>query len=345
MVFSEKVENLLKIESSEDSKLIFKMVNDFKNYLSKRSDTFLFYSVLPNLLNWHVKIWREEHKLLTRESKDSTLWHQYYQLLLQFDSIFIEIETKVLNDETFDVYGFFDCLEKHAEKYKEESIVIKGNKQYYMEHLMNVFYRIFFDKVDDSPNKYHIWKSSFPESWKIKTSTIFGNVLQRITYREFLQWAGNRISNVKEKEYDRSLDDISKELFPEVDPVWWSAILILVLSPYDPNSRIGYIIRMSWGFGFSGRIRTLDGYFENNLENEKKVMQQVQSIDEREKQKTIEMIKILMKIDPLFYHTFKKNNIVKLMEQANSLEGKYQLNSVEESKRKRLLKIFKEVLK
>jgi len=343
-VFSERIEKLLETVNIEDSKLIFKMMNDFKNYLNKRSDLFLSYSVLPSLLNWHIKIWKKENELLAQESKDRILWHQYYQLLTQLDNIFIDIETKVLNDRTQDAYSFFDCLEKHVEKYKEETVMIKKeDKRYYVEHLMNNFYRIFFDNVDDSPNKYHIWESYFPESWKIKISTVLDNVFQRIAYSEFIQWAGNRISNVKEKDYDRSLDGVSKELFPEVDPVWWSAILILALSPYDPNNRIKYVIEMAWTFGFGGRIRVLDGYSENDLEGENKMMMQIQLIDREEKKKTIEMIKVLMKIDPIFNHTFKKDNLVGLIEQANSLIDNYPSDSAQEKKIKRLLQIFNEI--
>ena len=327
--------------SNDDLKLVAKLIGDFRKYLDKRSGTFLSYNAFPKILEWHVQIWRKDMDLLGNGSETLDLWSQYSQLLMQLDMIFNDMETKVLHDNTMDVYNFFHHLQKHAERFKNEKIKVKDNdERYYIEHLLEVFYRIFFDKVEDSPNRFHIWESYFPKDWRIATTSLLENVFQRITYSQFRQWAGGRIPNAKEKDFDRALNEASEELFPEVDPVWWSAILVLVLSSYDPDARIKSVIEMPWTFGFGGRIRVLDGYPQDTPENDEKQREQLRSFDEAEKDGTVKMVKVLMKIDPIFYHTFKADSLTQLIEQANSLENKYPEDSVQESRRLRLLEIF-----
>ncbi len=320
-------------------KLAFKLTGDFKKNLNKRSSIFLSYNALPKILEWSVLVWRKDMELLGKGQDTLELWSEYSQLLMQLDGIFSDLENMVLTNNTMDVYDFFHNLEIHTTKYKDEKEKVKDkDERFYVEHLLQVFYRDFFNKVDDSPNRYHIWKSYFPDSWKIRSSTVLNNVFQRITLSEFLQWTAERISKAKDKDFDRALNEASEELFPEVDPIWWSAILILTLSPYDPNARIKYVIEMPWTFGLGERIRVLDGYAENTPENEAKQMAQIRSLYAEDKKQTVEMVRALMKIVPIFDQTFHPSKLSGLKEQIVAL--KYEDKSKEEMKRLRLLQIL-----
>ena len=327
---------------NEKLKLAAKLIDDFKKYLDKRSGTFLTYNALPKLLTWHVEMWGKDMELLGKGSETLNLWSQYSQLLMQLDALFNDIETKVLQNNTMDVYTFFRNLEEHAEKFKNEKRIVKEkDERYYIEHLLEIFYRVFFDKIGDSPSSFQIWDSYFPESWKISASTLKDNPFQRITLGQFMMWAMGRIANAKEKDFDTALNDASEELFPEVDPRW-SAILVLTLSSYDPNARIKSVIERPWTFGFGGRIRVLDGYRVDTPENVAKQEAQMRSMDEAEKARTIEMVKTLSNIVPVFHHTFSHSELTSLKAQAISLE--YPADSTYERRRRQLLEIIEAIL-
>ena len=53
----------------EDIKITSKLLNDFRNYESKRSSFFMSYNVLPKILEWHIEMWRKEVNLLGKEMK------------------------------------------------------------------------------------------------------------------------------------------------------------------------------------------------------------------------------------------------------------------------------------
>jgi hypothetical protein len=178
----------------------------------------------------------------------------------------------------------------------------------------------------------------------VKADTLKDNVFQRIALVHFLQWAADRISKAKEKDFDKALNEASEELFPEVYPLWWTAILTTVLSPYDPSARIKYLIEMPWTFGGFGRIRSLEGSWEDTPESEVRQMEQIRQMDKDEKDRTVHLVKALMKIEPHFYRTFETENLKKLLEQAKSLEGKYPDNKTFEGRRRTLIEIFEAVL-
>lgn len=331
---------------NEDLTLIFKLTGDFKKNLSKRSSLFLSYYALPKILEWHYKVWQKEMPILGKGQETLNEWSSYYQLSSQLDQIFIEIEDRALTDNTMDIFTFFDHFQKHVEKHKDDKIKVKeGDERYYIEDIFQNFYRNFFDKADTSPNRYHIWDHYFPESWKVKADTLKDNVFQRIALVYFLQWAADRISKAKEKDFDRALNEASEELFPEVYPLWWTAILTTVLSPYDPAARIKYLIEMPWTFGGFGRIRSLEGSWEDTPESQTKQMKQMRQMDQEEKDKTVHLVKSLMKFEPHFYRTFESGNLKKLLEQAKTLKGKYDHDTNLEHKRDRLEEIFEAMLK
>jgi hypothetical protein len=323
---------------NENIELTIKLLGDFKKNMDKRADFFLNLKVLPKLLEWHFEIWSRDTKLLgdANEAETLELWAKYSELSNLLDSIYADIEEKVLSISGMDAFMFFDATAKHLSKYKNKAIKVKESEHYYAENLLAVFYRIFFKKIYSAPGRFDIWRHYFPEEWKIKSNSVKESVIQRVTLKEFLEWIAPKIS---QKEPDLSLNDVSSNLFPEVDPVWWGTIIIFLMSPFDPNDRVRYVIEQEWIFSGS-RIISFSGYSDDKIEIEKQFENYRNSLEKEEKEKTLELVVELTKIVPIFYHTFSKDNLKKFIAEAVFLQLSYQEDKDKEIKRRRLLEIF-----
>jgi hypothetical protein len=112
-----------------------KLLDDFNNFLDKRSAVFLTWSdkMFDRVLEWHFEIWKKEYEyLLLGQDKKLDEWSMYSELSRTLDSIFRQIEIHALKERTS--FPFFDKLKKHAEKYKKESVSSRS----YMESLFNL---------------------------------------------------------------------------------------------------------------------------------------------------------------------------------------------------------------
>jgi len=305
--------------------IISKLLDDFDAFINSRSIVLLMWpnGAFPKILEWHFEIWEKEYKYLTKKDKLDE-WSSYSEISRTLDSLLQKIEKRVLQERQS--FSFFEIFKKHAEKHKEKFIESedKSKKYYYVESLFSIFYRVFFDAIENSPERYDIWEHYFPKEWKITKNNIINekNIISRISLHKFLNWAQERIWQAKE-DFDRNLDDVSHNLFPEVEPVLWARILTFVFSPYGEN-RVKSVIERPWNFGFVGRIRTYSGYPENLAEK-------------IETNSTFELAYLL------FSNQFSKDNIEKYIN--NLKELKYDKESKEENKRLRLLGIFEEMLK
>lgn len=202
--------------------------------------------------------------------------------------------------------------------------------------MFSIFYRVFFDTIESSPERFDIWEHYFPRKWKItkKNLTSEENVISRISLHNFLNWVQERIWQTKE-DFDGNLDDVASNLFPEVEPILWAGILTFVFSPYGEN-RVKSVIERPWNFGFVGRMRMYSGYPENNKE-EKEMSEAIFSAEKIEVNKTFELAYLL------FPDQFSRENLEKYINDLEEL--KYDKGSKEEKKRLRLLDIFKKMLK
>jgi hypothetical protein len=69
----------------------------------------------------------------------------------------------------------------------------------------------------------------------------------------------------EKKEWDKDLEEISKELFPNVDPITWAKIYTFVVRPWS-DSRVKSVINRGVNFGYAGRV--VSGWgddFESNF--------------------------------------------------------------------------------
>lgn len=336
-IFSKQIDKLLQQKKDRDKnelKLISNLLNDFLRFVDYRSIFFLTFNCLPKILEWHFKIWEKKYKYLTKKDKLDKQ-SSYSEIYGTLDSFLKKIEERAFKEG--ESFSFFETFKKHAEKYKWQFVESedKSKKYYYIESLFSIFYQVFFEVIEGSPERYDIWEHYFPREWKITKNNLTSeeNVISQISLNNFLDWARKRIWQPKE-DFDRSLDDAVYNLFPEVEPILWARILIFVFSFRDPKSAI----ERPWNFGFIGRIRSYFGYPGNNKEEFRRKMREMRSSAEKiEINNTFELAYLL------FSDQFSKENLEKYI--SNLKELKYGKESIEEDKRLQLLSTFGEMLK
>ena len=303
--------------------LASKLLNDFHNFVDLRSTFFLarLDGVLDNISQWHVEMWKKEYEYLGTQNKREE-WIIYSDLSRTIDSIFRHIEMRSLKDRAS--YSFFSKLERHAEKYVTESV----SSHYYNKYLFGTFYQVFFQNIYDAPERYNIWNHYFPVKWKVTKSNLESskNTISLITLNNFLEWASDRIWNTSE-EKDFPLNDVSTNLFPEVDPILWALILIFILSPYG-DDRIRSVIERPWKFGFMGRIKVYSGDQEDEIRRMKY----------DEERNTFDLSYFL------FGKQFSENNLKIYIKSLENLSLSYSEESVEARRRLRLQTLFTKML-
>ena len=315
-IFSSTIDNLLKTNNSvkrKNLKTALRLLEDFSKYMNIRSIFALIrLEVFPKILEWHRKAFEEEKR--ARE-KGIDEWNNYHKMLHILSNIVEEIAKRSLKEGLN--FLFFEPFKEHAENYKFDNR--------YIDSLIGKFARVFFDNIEDFA-KNNVW-DSFPKEWKVTKDNYENNNIPQVFLDKFLEWAQGRILQAKE-ELDRTLDDVTKNLFPEVDPISWSAILIFVMSPYGEN-RVKSVIERPWTFGFWGRPRTYWVEYSNDIESFRKRTR-------IEKRNTLELA------DLLFPKQFSKEKLRDYIKDLKSLE--YEKESKEEIRRLRLLRIFEEML-
>ena len=334
-IFFSTVNRLLNLaEKSENFKTISKLLNDFYNFINNRSIAALNEDIFPKILDWHFNFWRKEYELLDKKLLDKKgkldEWSNCREISRILDVIFDNIEERSLKESI--AHSFFIHLKRHAEHYKKE--LVEGNKTHYsyIDSLLSIFCRVFFENIEKSPKKHDIWKHYFPEEWKITKNNFERkeNIISKILLSKFLQWARNIILEEK-KEFALDLGNVSSNLFPEVEPsLWINIILLFAFSHYKDNRmKMKFIIRIehSWGFRLIGRIRIGD-----NEESLKKM-------EEAEIKNTFELA------FQLFKKQFSKDNLEKYIKSLKELDSEYKEDPEKEKERLRLLDAFNEMLK
>ena len=336
-IFSPTIDQLLK-SPKKNPKITAKLLNDFYNFINNRSIFFLavIKEIFPKLLEWHFKIWQEEYKRLDKEDKLDE-WINYVEMSRIMDSILNNIEERSLKEKKF--FSFFNYFKTHVESYKKEFIKIDNEEYCYAESLFNIFYPVFFKNIAKLQARYKIWKHYFPKEWKITKKNLEDkeNVMSKISLNMFSEWAQERIRQVQATP-DWDLDEVSRNLFPELNPRLWAIILIFIYMPYD-NNIVKSVIDRSWNFGFIGRVSRLypGDIADKEEESKRKTIKMVQSAEKVEIKNTFELTYLLFK------DQFSKENLEKYIKSLKEL--KYEKEPKKENKRLRLLNTFKEMLK
>jgi len=277
------------------------LIKSFLDTLDKRTNSFLI-RIHPIFYDWNFILWKT--------GKDV-----YYENIYKITRL-IEESLK----SCFKLgYGhtFFNSLQEHIKD--------KLSNNDYLSQLFRIFYGNFFENIGVYSKETPAWEDYFPNEWKITKSNYqdINNLIFKITFNKFMHFAQDRILEARE-ELDKDLDELTRNLFPDVDPITWSRILIFVLSGYDPDNRVNSIIKRPWNFGFIGRVRI---YWGND--------------DGRKIDRTNEINNTLEFALILFPDQFNLTELNKYLKEIENL--KYDKGSKEDIKRKDLLMIFKKM--
>ena len=125
----------------------------------------------------------------------------------------------------------------------------------YLLSLSDLLIPTLLENIHDSPFRREILENYFPKEWKITKANFLKstNPMPRLVYGYFEQWAVPRILDPK-NEFDQELDDVSRYLFPEANPIDWATILRFVYVTGFADYGIQAVIERLWTFGKFGRI-------------------------------------------------------------------------------------------
>ncbi|MEM0487906.1 MAG: hypothetical protein QW707_01745 [Candidatus Bathyarchaeia archaeon] len=318
-IFSSVIDE--KLPEKKNLMAVTKLLDDFRIFIGNRSSYFLVASdkVFPKMLNWNYVTWKMEQDYINRrkEGEDLHVWMHLFEILRILKYVIECVEKRAL-EEGNTSYLFMKHLREH--------INIHKNEYNYVEYLLKIFYNVYFEKVPTASERFAIWEC-FPEEWKITKRNIEckDNLEARITLKICLDWVLKRIREAKE-DYDRELEDVSYNMFPEVDPKLWAVILIFAFSPYAVGNRVKSVVERKWTFGLLPRAKAVYGDLKENFE-------EVIRLQELAEVKNTYELAIL-----LFPEVYSKELLEKYREEAEKL--KYPDGSEEERKRLKLREIF-----
>jgi len=324
-VFSTAVERLFKKDKGF-LPLAMKLLNNFYSYINNRSIVLLAVSDdCLKIMQWHFNMWQRKNEYKDQKIRERT---NAYIILRKLTSIVQSIEERALREE--ESWSFFENLKRHMEIYgKKERTIKNGRVEYYAEYLLKVVYFIFFkvmENIEDFSKRYDIWEC-FPNKWKVTKNNYQSCLESRISLDYFLKWAQARIQYA-EKDRNDFLDETIENLFPEVDPITWSRILLFIYHPYTSNSEIRSVIEKKWHFGHISRIYSGMGVRDGDIQKE------LEGKIESDIKSTYELAFFL------FEKIFTKENLEKYVEELKKLELTYNKDSMEEKHRVSLLNIF-----
>lgn len=221
---------------NKNADILSKLLFGFFNNIKSRTPYFISNDVAFKVFQWDLLIQQAENK----EPKNKNNRMTFFKISKPIDRILEVLIKRNLTEGTD--YVLFDFLISFLNDNKKDSR--------YLNRFFNVFYMHFFESFSQLINVSAAWDDYFPEDWKITKKNIEGkdNFFSIKTFERFYVWAQLRIVSPKDS-YDVELDEAVKELFPNVEPMIWSKILIFSLSGYDPNNRCLSIINKNWNFG------------------------------------------------------------------------------------------------
>lgn len=306
-IFINKIESLLDVNKPI---VVAHLIKDFSILSNKRS---LFFMLGPDgaykqILAWNHKVWLKK--------QGSNEWRDYRSIRFTLDEIIRNFYIRALKEN----YGYL--LFEHL---KEHVTMVENND--YRQTLLYNFFPIFFHEIENCPEKNDILKHYFPPEWKMTRSNMQNdsNIVCKMSLTEFLNWAAQRIA-VPKNEYDFILDEVTRELFPETDPMIWATILTFLMTPYDPANRIESVIKAKWIFGHIGRTYV---YWAGDPDEDYRKQRQA------DKESTYELALIV------FGQYLSNDKLSEYISVLNSLT--YDSKSAEEKRQQRLLLMFEEL--
>jgi len=314
------------------------LLNDFLVLMDNRTTFFLVSNekVLPKILEWNLIIWKNMWQSFNEKSNDQTHW---FELSKTSESTILKIGKRAIKEDQYLFTVFFlKNFQKHLEAHKKESIQIETGTRYYVIYLFDFLFKLIteFEETNSLGEKEYLW-SNIPAGWKITKGNLEDkeNLFAGISLHEFLDWAIIRVQ--MGKDFDPLLNDLSVNLFPEVDPRTWAVILTFCFSVFDPENRVKSVIERPWSFGYDFSATAFTVSEGETVEQKLEAMElQKEAIRKTKTQKAYELGLLL------FPNVFEKKLVAKYVEEASNL--KYTEDSTKEHRRVATLTILNDIL-
>ncbi|HPP30164.1 MAG TPA: hypothetical protein PLE69_04470 [bacterium] len=314
------------IEKPEQQRIIRDLLLLFQINLDNRLlwtlNTSNFWS---NFLQWHFKIWKNYHL-------DP---HNNYIAFDRIHNIFFAILKRSLRDPSSEYYLFIDIFVKHINTFRNEIVNVDGRDEIYIEYFLGIFCNILFEEYSKSPHHNSLW-DIIPYDWKITSKNLQEEKKSaKYMLNNFLDWSRTRIINAERGKWDKALDEIAYNLFPETEPCYWADILNFVFSPYIIEKRVQSAIERPLTFGLLGRELNDTEWGEYTEVKEQKERE----FPQRQVEETIKLAKMV------FRKSLSKENVEKYLEEIKILEDKYDKADVRYGNLQQLKTIFELLLK
>jgi hypothetical protein len=328
VAFSKEIDSILLSEDKARWKTLPQLLEGFLSSIDKRNKIFLlvFEEGFPKILEWHYAFWNRQYSHYAKDAERIDRFEQYlFEANRLVDEIIKSITKEALTDRSAGAFSYFKNLDRHIKKHESTAIEGSQHTYHYVKHLP--IYNDFLNLIPEAPDSYNIWEHFFPPHWKVTLKNFKENIITRLWLDHFMEWAKSRVWSDTD-EWDKALEEASKQLFPSVDPNMWAKILTFILRPWSGDSRIQAIVEKGPRFGHIGRIIT--GWDEEDLSSKYTNSQDTQ---ERE---TIELTSFL------FSGLFTKNNIEQWLKELDSFQ--YETGSKQDHRRnewRRILTLLK----
>jgi len=312
--------NIDALFASNSIDFLARFLGTFNAFFEKRAlySAAVFVDLFPKILEWHYIFFKKYNQQKER-------YEEAFIALFGIESSLTQLVEKCVLSSLGKGTSFllFKNLKDHSQ----------GKDNDILEELFarSVCFPIF-NNVASSNGRYDIWNHWFPQEWKLTKETIEDkeNFISEIWLNEFFRWAQERFWYPdKDKDFDQNLGEVSRELFPSVEPILWAKLLTFIMRPWIDDDCMKFIVERRPNFGIGGRIFVS---WRSDGETQKKY------INERDKQHkdTIELSLVLFK------ELFKKEKLQEFIADMEKL--KYDKETREESQRKEFISIFKEML-
>ena len=314
VAFSKQIDSILGTDDKAQWEMLPKLLEGFLSNIDNRNKTFLlvFEESFPKILEWHHSLWQRQYSKFSKEYTERTdrIEIHVFEVDRIVDQIIKFISKEALTGRNGNSFSYFKHLDSHIQKH--ETLFIQGNTHtyYYVESVP--IYNDCLDLISESPESYDVWGHYFPSRWKVTVENLKGNTISKVWSNRFMDWVRSRVWN-DNNEWDKTLEEVSRELFPTTEPNMWSKILTFILRPWSGELRVQAVIEKGPNFGHIGRMVT--GWGEEDIGTTLKNQENSQE------QETIKLSILLFK------GFFTKSNLDKWLKELTDLQ--YQEGSKE----------------
>lgn len=266
-----------KMESITDTEIIGSaMIRDFQNNLTANQ-------IRDPLIYESISQFSFTHSKLGVEADEKG-----YQFVHANQQVLEQLIAGAITDEYMG-YMFFDQVKKYLDNTTVNSVdVVK-----YLS--VNIFGEL--DRVE--AREISIWEN-FPEEWKVSTGNLKNNKtgISQVWLHSYLEWIvrKNLFIFSEEFQYDDRVDNATRELIPDVDPMTWSELILLEYAAFSSRkdedlyaAKVRNFIESKHAIGLMGRTY---GFWEDDSPDSMSSMERFKIQQQKEIRATFEMMKL-----------------------------------------------------